>query len=80
VLIASRRYADAEAVYREDLKRYPENGWSLRGLAQSLEAQGKTEEAAQVKGRLEKAWARADVKVDSSCLCIRPGGGGGQRP
>lgn len=80
VLIASRQYADAEAVYRADLARYPENGWSLRGLAQALEAQDKREEAAQVKARLEKAWVRADVKVDSSCLCIRPGGGGGQRP
>ncbi len=75
VLIAARRYADAEAVYRDDLRRYPENGWSLRGLAQALEAQGKREEAAEVKARLAKAWARADVVVDSSCLCIRPGGG-----
>ena len=78
-LVGSRRYAEAEEVYRADLGRYPENGWSLRGLAQALEAQGKSEEAAQVKGRLEKAWARADVKVDSSCLCIRTGSGG-QRP
>ena len=31
------------------------------------------------KARLAKAWARADVVVDSSCLCIRPGGGG-KRP
>ncbi len=30
----------------------------------------------KVKARLAKAWARADVVVDSSCLCIRPGGGG----
>jgi tetratricopeptide (TPR) repeat protein len=75
VLIAARRYADAEAVYRDDLRRYPENGWSLRGLAQALEAQGKGEEAAEVKARLAKAWARADVVVDSSCLCIGPGGG-----
>jgi tetratricopeptide (TPR) repeat protein len=79
-LIASRRYADAEAVYREDLKRYPENGWSLRGLGQALEAQDKRAEAEEVKARLKKAWARADVAIDSSCLCIRPGGGGGQRP
>ena len=79
VLIASRRYADAEAVYRDDLKRYPENGWSLRGLGQALEAQGKREEAAEMKARLAKAWARADVVVDSSCLCIRSGGGG-KRP
>jgi len=76
VLIAAQKYADAEAVYREDLKRYPENGWSLRGLAQALEAQGKRQEAAEVKARLAKAWARADVVVDSSCLCIRPGSGG----
>src|SRR4029077_19227899 len=72
VLIASRKYAEAEAVYREDLKRYPENGWSLRGLAQALGAQGKPAGAAEVKARLAKAWARADVVVDSSCLCIRP--------
>jgi len=75
-LIGAQKYADAEAVYREDLKRYPENGWSLRGLAQALEAQGKRPEAADVKARLAKAWARADVVVDSSCLCIRPGSSG----
>jgi tetratricopeptide (TPR) repeat protein len=79
VLIAARRYADAEAVYRDDLKRYPENGWSLRGLAQALEAQGKRPEAADVKARLARAWVRADVVVDSSCLCIRPGKGGQRR-
>jgi tetratricopeptide (TPR) repeat protein len=72
VLVASKRYADAEAVYRADLKRYPDNGWSLRGLAQSLEGQGRRREAAEVKGRLAKAWSRSDVKVDTSCLCIRP--------
>jgi len=75
-LIGAQKYPEAEAVYREDLKRYPENGWSLRGLAQALEAQGKREEAADAKARLARAWARADVVVDSSCLCIRPGGGG----
>jgi len=74
VLIASRRYADAEAVYAADLARYPDNGWSLRGLAQAYEAQGKTAEAAAVKARLQRAWARADVSVDSSCLCVRRGG------
>ena len=73
------RLANAEAVYRDDLKRYPENGWSLRGLAQALEAQGKRPEAADVKARLARAWVRADVVVDSSCLCIRPGKGGQRR-
>lgn len=72
VLLAARKYPEAEAVYREDLRRYPENGWSLQGLAKALESQGKVVEAAHVKERLGKAWARADVKIDTSCLCVRP--------
>src|SRR5437762_4545723 len=48
-LLAAGRAAEAEAVYREDLKRYPENGWSLYGLARSLSAQGKTAEAADAE-------------------------------
>jgi Tetratricopeptide repeat len=53
-------------VYRDDLKRNPDNGWSLFGLAQSLRAQGKTEEAAAVDARFQKAWARADVTLSAS--------------
>jgi predicted Zn-dependent protease len=48
VLLQGGRPAEAELVYREDLKRNPGNGWSLFGLAQSLKAQGKTAEAARV--------------------------------
>jgi hypothetical protein len=53
-------------VYREDLKRFPENGWSLFGLRQSLVAQGKTTEARAVGRRLTKAWRMADVKLNAS--------------
>lgn len=74
ILLASRKAADAEAVYREDLKVYPENGWALKGLADALEAQGKKAEAAAARGRFEKAWARADVKAESSCLCVKAAG------
>ncbi|MGE0679439.1 MAG: tetratricopeptide repeat protein [Candidatus Binatia bacterium] len=66
VLLAAGRAADAEVVYREDLKRNPENGWALYGLAQSLRAQKKTQEAAQVDERFKKAWARADVTLTAS--------------
>jgi tetratricopeptide (TPR) repeat protein len=66
VLLAAGRAAEAEAVYREDLKRNPENGWSLYGLAQSLRAQKKMKEAAAVEKRFRKAWARADVKLTTS--------------
>jgi hypothetical protein len=53
-------------VYRDDLARNPENGWSLYGLGQSLRAQGKTAEAAAVEARFRKAWARADVQLSAS--------------
>jgi tetratricopeptide (TPR) repeat protein len=65
-LLKAGRNADAEAVYREDLKRFPENGWSLYGLAAALRAQGKITEAAAVEKRFAQAWADADVKLTSS--------------
>jgi len=45
---------------------YPENGWSLFGLRQSLLTQGKTREAADAKSRFDKAWVNADVKLLAS--------------
>ena len=65
-LLQAGRAAEAEAVYREDLRRNPENGWSLFGLAQSLRAQGKTADAAVTDARFSRAWARADVRLTSS--------------
>ena len=53
-------------MYREDLRRTPENGWSLHGLAQSLRAQGKAAEATAVDARFRVAWARADVVLTGS--------------
>jgi tetratricopeptide (TPR) repeat protein len=67
-LIAAGKPADAEPVYREDLKRSPNNGWSLFGLAQSLRAQGKADAADAVQRQFEQAWIRADLKITSSRL------------
>jgi tetratricopeptide (TPR) repeat protein len=65
-LLAAGRPAEAEAVYREDLGQYRENGWSLFGLAQSLRAEGKSAEADEVQRRFEAAWQFADVTLSSS--------------
>jgi len=65
-LLALGRAADAQAVYEEDLRRNPENGWALLGLAQSLRASGRAQDAAAARARFDKAWARADVKLASS--------------
>ena len=53
-------------MYREDLARVRENGWSLFGLSLSLQAQGKADAAAAARARFEKAWARADITLTSS--------------
>ena len=65
-LLKAGKPAEAEAVYREDLKRFPENGWSLFGLATALRAQGKSAEAAVVDQRFSKAWSAADIKLAAS--------------
>ncbi|HEV7836959.1 MAG TPA: tetratricopeptide repeat protein [Gemmatimonadaceae bacterium] len=65
-LLKGGRNVEAEQVYRDDLKRFPENGWSLYGLSAALKAQGKTTEAAAVEKRFAKAWTDADVKLTSS--------------
>jgi tetratricopeptide (TPR) repeat protein len=66
VLLKHGQAAEAERVYREDLKKFPENGWSLFGLAKALEAEGKTTEANAVDVRFRKAWAGADVTLTAS--------------
>jgi tetratricopeptide (TPR) repeat protein len=73
-------FSEAEQVYRDDLKRLPENGWSLFGLTQSLRAQGKPE-AAAIEKRFDTVWARADIQIPSSCMCqkIAHGGDHGMR-
>jgi tetratricopeptide (TPR) repeat protein len=65
-LLDAGKPAEAEKVYREDLARHPNLGWTLFGLWQSLEAQGKTREAAMAKKDFDKAWASADVTLTSS--------------
>jgi tetratricopeptide (TPR) repeat protein len=66
VLLAHGRASEAEAVYREDLRRYPKQGWSLYGLSQSLAAQGRTGEAQWAETGFRNAWARADVQLSAS--------------
>jgi len=67
VLLDAGRAADAEAVYREDLRRQPGNGWALHGLAEALEAQGKGE-AGAVRLQFEDSWRHADTRLTASAF------------
>jgi tetratricopeptide (TPR) repeat protein len=68
-LLRAGQAAEAEKAYREDLARWPDNGWSLFGLAQALEKQGKEKEAAEVRAKFDRIWKHADVKLTASCFC-----------
>lgn len=68
VLLDAKRAVAAEAAYRGDLEKHPENGWALFGLEQALRAQKKTAAADEVHKRFETAWKYADVQLTSSVL------------
>ncbi|MCA9285878.1 MAG: hypothetical protein KDA22_11715 [Phycisphaerales bacterium] len=72
LLIADGQFAEAESVYREDLRRHPNNGWSVVGLQQALRGQDKVAEAEALDSALATAFPRADVAPKASCYC-QPG-------
>jgi hypothetical protein len=63
-LLETKRYADAERVYREELKKHPNNGWSLFGLKAALDGQGKP--SADVEKQFESSWVRSDIWIHAS--------------
>lgn len=70
ILLDAGRAAEAAAVYRDDLARWPENGWALFGLAEAYHAIGQEGQALDARKRFEKAWSRADFKPAASCACV----------
>lgn len=70
VYLKAGRFEDAEQAYREDLQRWPGNGWSLFGLSRALEGQGKNDEAKSALAEFERAWSNADIPLQTSCKCI----------
>lgn len=69
-LMDAGRYAEAEQVFRADLKKHPHNGWSLHDLARSLRLQNRAEEAQLIEQQFQTAWKHADVKMSSACYCL----------
>jgi tetratricopeptide (TPR) repeat protein len=63
-MLAAGDAAGAERVYQADLAQYPRNGWSLYGLIQALEAQGK--DTASVQAQFDRIWSQADVTLSAS--------------
>lgn len=70
VLLSAGRHAEAADTYRADLKKWPENGWSLYGMRRCMEMAGNDAEASAYRKRFHDVWAGADMPIASSCLCI----------
>lgn len=69
LLLAAEQPLEAESVYRADLNKHPNNAWSLLGLQQALQQQGRSEAAEQLQDQVSAAWSRADVRPAASCYC-----------
>ncbi len=70
VYLAAGRFDDAERVYRDDLKKWRGNGWSLFGLNKALEGQRKLAEAEEAKKQYRASWSKADEPTTTSCKCL----------
>lgn len=62
-LLRDGQNAEAEKVFREDLRRNPGSGRSYFGLMTALEALGKKDEALKAGSQFRKAWKYADIKL-----------------
>ncbi len=63
-LLEAKRYPEAEQTYREELKKHPNNGWSLFGLKAALDGQGKP--SIDIGRQFDAAWARSDAWIQAS--------------
>jgi len=67
-LLKSGKFQEAEKTYRRDLKWNQNNGWSLYGLYQSLELQGREKESKEIYKQWNKAWKASDITIKASHL------------
>ncbi len=67
-LLKAKRYAEAEKVYREDLRINPNNAWSLTSLTEAMVKQNKKKEAMTVQQQARKALAKSDMKITISAF------------
>ena len=63
LLLRNKRFAEADAIFREDLQRNPGNPRSYFGLAEALRGESQTDAAAEAQRQFEQRWQKADVKL-----------------
>jgi tetratricopeptide (TPR) repeat protein len=71
LLTEQEQYDEAVAVFLEDLRLHPGNGWALKGLSACYHKTGNHEEAKKTDHRFAEAWSRSDINLEVACFCSR---------
>lgn len=66
LLLRAGQWQEAERVYTDDLKRFPDNGWALSGLAKAQQSQHNLAMAQQTRNKAIQAWRWADKPLVNS--------------
>jgi tetratricopeptide (TPR) repeat protein len=66
VLLEAGRAEDAIVTFEADLDRLPKNGWAMHGMLAAYADLEDTQKMAEIKKRLEVAWAHADISLSTS--------------
>ncbi|MCP9820318.1 hypothetical protein KBZ18_12570 [Synechococcus sp. Cruz-9H2] len=70
-LLKVGEYSAAERIFREDLKRFPANGWSLHGLATTLRSEGRPDEASSTSAEFQRMWEGNEPPPLGSALSVQ---------
>jgi tetratricopeptide (TPR) repeat protein len=68
VLLQAGKPAEAEGMFREALRQYPNSAWALYGLKEAQAAQGNTAAAAATQRQLNAVWQGEQRQVSLSML------------
>ena len=66
--LEAKLYQDAVTTYTQDLKKYPKNGWALKGLSLAYLKLGAIPLQKETEIQFNEAWKTADISLNSSII------------
>ena len=69
-LLSAGKPQEAIVVYKADLAKTRDNGWSTLGISKAYEVMGDKKAAAKWMAKFKKIWSPEAERATSSCLCL----------
>ncbi|MDO1514254.1 hypothetical protein Q2T41_16490 [Maribacter confluentis] len=66
IQIEAGLYQDAIKTYKEDLVRFPKNGWALHGLKLAYQNLNNVQRVKEIEGQIIQSWENADIAILTS--------------